>query len=566
MWFPERSARFMFFAARFSFRLLPCFLSPLPVLRLFSFMSERLGRIRPGSVTLRPGPRGGVAEPASAIMPRMNRMIVLGVAVVTAVSIGAGAGASISTAKVGTPTVSGPITGGKGHPTIVGTSFDLASVGYVQQEFFLSGKATAYTSTKPLKKDGRWSAKPASTAPYTTRVLVYRPADATKFNGTVFVEWLNVSAGFDTGPDWGSAHRQIIRSGAAWVGVSAQQIGVQGGNDVVPGAVSGGLKGADAARYESLVHPGDSYSYDIYSQAGVAVRNTATSALLGGFRAKHVIAMGESQSAFRMVTYINAIQPIAHVYDGFLVHSRGGQASRLSEKPLPKVGASGPVLIRSDIDVPVLIFETETDLLSTGLGYLPARQPDSKNIRTWEVAGTSHADSYTGGIGFTDLGDGKAEFKMLDPASLSGGPLNCAEPINNGPAFAVLMAAFSHLERWVRDGIAAPHSPRMATTGGTRPTLARDEHGIVRGGIRTPLVDAPIATLAGTPNAGGNFCSLFGSTKPFDAATLAALYPTHADYMKAFNRATDRAVKAGFLLAPEAKNFKAAAAQLPIQD
>ena len=153
---------------------------------------------------------------------------------------------------------------------------------------------------------------------------------------------------------------------------------------------------------------------------------------------------------------------------------------------------------------------------------------------------------------------------MLDPASLSGGPLNCSEPINNGPAFAVLMAALSHLERWVRDGVAAPHSPRMATTAGAVPTLARDDRGIVRGGIRTPHVDVPIAALAGTRNAGGSFCGLFGSTKPFDAATLAALYPTHAAYVKLFNRATDRAVKAGFLLAPEAKNFKAAAAQLSI--
>jgi len=493
----------------------------------------------------------------------MRRMIMLGVAVVTAVSVGAGAGASISAAKVSQPTVSGPVSGGKGRPTIAGPSANVSDPTYVSEEYFLSGTATAYTSGKPLTRNGRWSAKPASTAPYTTRLVVYRPASAQKFDGTVFVEWLNVSAGGDSSPDWTAAHLQIARAGAAWVGVSAQQVGVQGGTDILGEPSGGGLKAADPARYASLAHPGDSYSYDIFSQTGAAVRRPAKSGLLGGLPVKHVIAMGESQSAFRMVTYINAIQPLVHVFDGFLVHSRAASAARLAQKPLQQVGANGPVLIRTDIDVPVLTLQTETDLLPTGLGYLPARQPDSKHFRLWEVAGTAHADVYTT-LGFGDNGDGKAEITLLDPAAIGGGPLGCSTPINGGPTYAVLNAAVFQLERWVRDGTPPPHAPRMTIAGGTRPTIARDAHGIALGGIRTPLVDAPIATIDGTPNQGGPFCSLFGSTKPFDAATLAALYPTHAAYVAKFNRSADRAVKAGFLLPPEAKNLKAAAAQSSI--
>jgi len=497
----------------------------------------------------------------------MKRMIVLGVAVVTAVSVGAGAGAgaSSSAVKVNQPTVTGPVTGGKGRPNILGTSFDLAKVGYVTQEYFLSGTATAYTSAKPLTKDGRWTAKPASTAPYKTRIVVYRPADSSRFDGAVFVEWLNVTAGFESSPDWQSGHRAIIDAGAAWVGVSAQLIGVQGGRDVVPGAPSGGLKGADPARYASLSHPGDSYSYDIFSQAGASVRRTGSTGPLGGLRAKRVIAIGESQSAYRMVTYIDAIQPLVHVFDGFLVHSRGGQASGLSEKPQKKIGTRAPVLIRSDTSVPVMIFETETDLLPNGLGYLPAQQPDSKHIRLWEVAGTAHADAYTAtAVGFSDTGDGKAEAALLDPAAVTGGPLNCSQPINNGPGYAVLLTALTHLERWVRNGTPPAHAPRLSTTKGKKRTVARDAHGNARGGIRTPLVDVPIATLSGVPNKGGTFCGLFGSTTLFDAATLTQLYPTHAAYVTAFSRSTDRAVKAGFLLPSEATKLKTAAEQSSI--
>ncbi len=83
----------------------------------------------------------------------------------------------------------------------------------------------------------------------------------------------------------------------------------------------------------------------------------------------------------------------------------------------------------------------------------------------------------------------------------------------------------------------------------------------MKGGIRTPHVDAPVATLSGLGQTGSNFCTIFGTTKPFDAATLAAKYPTHAAFVKAWNAATDKAVKAGFLLAADAKNIKAAAAQ-----
>jgi hypothetical protein len=97
-------------------------------------------------------------------------------------------------ASAASPTVSGPVTGGSGaiQPPNLNT-FDLAQVGYQQSEYFLQGTASAYTpSPGPLTSDGMWTVAPASTAPYTTRVVAFRPIDPNKFNGTVIVEWLNV--------------------------------------------------------------------------------------------------------------------------------------------------------------------------------------------------------------------------------------------------------------------------------------------------------------------------------------------------------------------------------------
>src|SRR5438876_38285 len=115
------------------------------------------------------------------------------------------------------PTVTGPVTGGKGRPSLVGTTtFDLATVGYVADEYLLSGTATAYTSSTPLTADGKWKVEPATAAQYTTRIVVYRPSSPKKFNGTVVVEWLNVTAGFDSAPEWLQAHDELVRGGFAW--------------------------------------------------------------------------------------------------------------------------------------------------------------------------------------------------------------------------------------------------------------------------------------------------------------------------------------------------------------
>ena len=179
--------------------------------------------------------------------------------------------AAVVSAAPRTPPVEGPVGGGKGTPSIAATTFDLGEVGYVQEEFFLSGTARAFTSTAALGTDGKWSVAVGESAAYKTRIVVHRPAGRKKFNGTVVVEWLNVSGGVDAGPDWMLAHTELIRSGYVWVGVSAQIVGVEGGPGLVPVA-SLPLKTVDPERYATLRHPGDSFSYDIFSQVGQALR------------------------------------------------------------------------------------------------------------------------------------------------------------------------------------------------------------------------------------------------------------------------------------------------------
>ena len=494
---------------------------------------------------------------------RLGHLVVAhfaGLGLVSALALVAAAG--VASAVVPSPTVEGPITGGNGSPFVAATSFDLAQVGYMQQEYFISGTATAYTSSDAMSADGKWTATPGATAPYKTRILVYLPTKPKKFKGTVVVEWLNVTAGLDAGPDWALTHTELIRDGYAWVGVSAQAVGVEGGTTIFGTPSIAPLKTVDPVRYGSLSHPGDSFAYDIFSQAGEAIRHPTGVSPLGTLKLKTVLATGDSQSAFRLVTYINAIHQSAGVYDGFLVHSRGDIGAALSQAPQPAINVLGTAPVRNDLDVPVLIFETETDLVR--LNYFAARQADSALVRVWEVAGTAHADAYSLAVGVTDTGKAAADTTYSPPVqSIAGGFITCDLPINAGPQHYVESAAIWALNRWVQKGTAPSQAPRLDVVAGTPATITRDAHGNAVGGIRTPQVDAPIATLSGGGQS-GVFCDLFGTTTPFDSTTLASLYPKHSKYVSAVKKAKNAAVKAGFILKVDGAAISTAAAKSTI--
>lgn len=475
-----------------------------------------------------------------------------------------GAG-NANTGAVPAASVEGPIAGA---PTLISTFFSLAGQGYEQSEFFVSGTASSYTNVNEFDADGRWQVQASEQASYKTRIVVNRPSDPANFNGTVIVEWLNVSAGFDSAPDWGMLHTELIRQGYAWVGVSVQKVGVE---SLIAGGAAPGPGGNSGGRYASLEHPGDSYAYDIYSQVAQAIREPGTVAPLGGLQAQRFIAAGESQSAHYLMTYVNAIAPLHALYDAYFIHSRlassAGLAGRFldSSTTIPDV-----VRVRSDLGTPVMMLQTETDLFV--LGSYPSRQDDSANFRLWEVAGTAHADLYTFIDNRVDVGNNPGIAAVIENSTPVPGIIECTKPVNAGPQHFVANAAIRALNTWLVDGT-APQTAARLEVAGEPAAFVLDELGNVKGGIRTPYVDAPIAILSGEgqprpePNPNdeinvGNtdFCFLSGTTQLFDAATLGSLYADNATYIDAVNRAADDAVSNGFLTPEDASLIKTYAA------
>lgn len=402
---------------------------------------------------------------------------------------------------------------------------DLAAAGYTVDEYSVAGTAAGCTP------DG-----PVDPADFATRILVRRPAEAAAFNGTVVLEWLNVSSGTDAAPEYTYLADELVRSGYAWAGVSAQYAGVHGGGGSLDvGLEAHGLVGAKPDRYGSLHHPGDAYCYDLFGAVGAALADPSDDPghPLAGLSVTQILAVGESQSAMAMTTYVNRFAAGHGVFDGYLIHSRAR-----SELPLGPVGGpadltgayTGPATPIDDIGRPVFVLQTETDVV-TDFRYYTARQPDTARLRVWEMAGTSHAD-------FAQIGP----FEDF---------LNCPAPVNRGQQRFVLRAALHHLTGWAAGGPPPPHATPLALDdpAGTDPALLTDDFGNARGGVRTPYVDVPTATLSGvTLDPVSRICMLFGVTLPIPAERLRARYGSVPNYLAEYSAAVDAVIAGGFAL------------------
>lgn len=478
--------------------------------------------------------------------------------------------------RAANPVVEGPLTGGGGPDCckivfggaeidirniiayVPGTPFypptltyEESEVGYRETEFVIAGTAKSYAATGELGRDGIWSVQPAETAPYRTRIVVIRPENGDDFSGTVVVEWFNVSGGTDAAPDFIQLHTEMFRQGHAWVGVSAQAVGIEGG-----GVFPASLKTIDPERYGRLSHPGDSFSYDIFSQAAQAVRNPEGLDPLDGLEVQYMIGVGESQSAGRMATYVNAIHPTVDLFDGFLIHSRRTGAAPLSQEPQSTIPAPQPSFIRPDFPEPVIGFEAEGDIAGREGRSAAVPNPDGDNYRLWEVPGNAHFDAYGVVKGPGDRGDDPGIAEVIEFNSpIASGLIACDRPINDGPGHWVIKAALRALDRWMRTGEPAPSADRIPRTPDGS-DVERDELGNAIGGIRTPYVDVPVATFSGGGQTGSSFCDAFGTTTSFDQATLSRLYPTRQDYVAKIDAATDGAVERGFILPEDGELIK----------
>jgi hypothetical protein len=501
-----------------------------------------------------------------------------------------------TTPSAGAPTLTQIPTGRGSHgypydavpatPAIAGApAIDLSALGYVEREFTMTGGAKVYRQNGIWTSNGRWGASVAQTSvPYTTRLLVRYPTAPAKFNGTVVVEWLNDTTGGDQDPVWAELYSQLLDQGYAYVGVTAQTAGMSD------------LETWDPTRYGALGDNNDGQSYDIFTQAAQAVTTDAAT-LLGGLTPRRVIGAGDSQSAFRLDTYVNAIQPLTHAFNGFLAVGRAVTAAPLGNGLIST--SPFPALIRTDNTTPFIQLNTQGDIVE--LDAAAARQPDNSDLRTWELAGASHIDLHEASYEVETIA--REQPTVAIPHCVLGTPiegtgtvLDGINQVNNMPLFEAEDAALAALQNWVTTGTPPAHSPTISTTPqlfGLYDTVNLDQYGNSRGGLRLPEIQAPTefyspidfsqttsadlspasllseVTSALTALSTGSIdnatvraaglCLLSGYFTLLPTSTTTHLYPTHSAYVAQYTAAANADVAAGFLTPADAAAAIAAA-------
>lgn len=471
------------------------------------------------------------------------------------------AGTSSVSAGTPLPAMTGPIVAtadsypfGAADHTLVPE--DLKKHGYIEEEYFASGKANVYDWPAPGPAVVR-----TADVPYTTRVLIRRPAEGKKFSGNVIVEILNASNLFDLNIGWGLSGKQFLENGDVWVGITSKPV------------TADALKKFNPQRYAALswanplplndprncpdaaintIIAGDSSRanengliWDIYSQVGAWLKSNAQSNPLrrkAGFDVKHLYGFGYSQSGGYMYTYINAIHPLdvqkngRPIYDAYLVAVAGGNFAGISA--INQCAAKFPVSdLRyqfKNVGVPIIHIMSQSDYLYG----ITARRPDSDEpadrFRHYEMAGAGHATP-------EELFSAASSADIL-AAGRPIPPMSCNEgPRSRFPSRVHFDAAWQNLDLWVGQGIPPPHADPIQVVAGAGVV---DQYGNLVGGLRSTLVDVPTSTWYGS-STGASFCFIAGHEVPFDNARLAQLYPHHGDYVRkvvedAFHLVTER--------------------------
>jgi hypothetical protein len=436
---------------------------------------------------------------------------------------------------------------------------DLAAHGYVEEEYLVSGQADDWTWDDDLRP------VPAGPRPFTTRILLRRPADPAVFSGAVYLEPNH--ADFDRSLTWSATAPWLVRSGHAHVGVTQE-----------PATVPD-LARWDPVRYAALSIPRPGQRWEIVGLVAALVKIGAC--LPVGYPVSRVVMSGWSQTGTFCRTFLGegfhgrSRAGGRPAVDGYIICISSGGAGRpgygvlrpSAELPLddPRrtVGAQG---------VPVI------ELLSEGESetHRAVLRPDSDDpadpYRLYQVAGTGHVN------GRHELAVNRLQ--MAD-RGWAVKPTEVNERLTDGRMDLAARAVFAAMDRWLADGTLPPRmqsrfgygDPAGPATRGIMPEslpLARDFDGNVTGGIRTPWVEVPLGGHFphSTPVPGrcepaphapyadpAMLANLWAHLLPFPAAELARRYGDRDQYLARLETAALASVKSGWLLGEDLPEY-----------
>lgn len=434
----------------------------------------------------------------------------------------------------------------------------LAPLQWVEQEFLVNGSANVYDWTA----DGGVATQ-VTAAPYATRLLVRRPADPARFNGTVVVELLNDARVYDWSFLWALSWQHFVDEGVAWVGITH-----------TPQAIEA-LKRFDAARYGELgfANPQpaeqcgtpattspleEGLQWDMISQVGALLKSSNTGAPLQGLDVDYLLLTSHHGQAG---TYANSLHRTAReadgtpIYDGFLLESADTVMRLRRCGTAPAAGA--PHQVVRNAGVPVIRIVPEGEALTAAVSRRDDSDAAADPFRQYEIPAAPRMDK----IYFDYLPLIEDQLKAGQPASNGKWPYDyrCEPDVDllELPIKRYLVnGAFANLDRWVRTGMPAPRAARLdiLNAGTAEAAFERDEYGNVNGGIRHPYVEVPTARYAGNSPPR---CGTIANQQPFAWNVLQQMYGDATGYATRAVAAVTALRDAGWITPRDAERLQA---------
>ena len=496
-------------------------------------------------------------------------------------------------ARLESPQVSGPISVTAESTPFLGAQAAMEAVGYIEQEYFLSGKANVYD----WAGSGHKVKVVAGPGKYVTRILVRRPRDPAKFSGNVEVTVLNASLNLDFGGPTDFDH--MVKAGDVWIGITTKAVTAKALKQfdparyepldwsnpappekrcafptMIPTYMFDAKQSLDKKALEELYKTGlqsswpeteDGLVWDMLGQLGLLLKSEQRSEILPGFTKPWVYMTGVSQSAIYIRTWVAGFHDRYRtpdgkpVYDGYLPVV--GPSMILINQCAADVPLDDPIQKLAPPEVPFISISSEGEMWQgRHTRQLDAFTPKG-GIVTYEVAGGSHRAVDVPGlppdaISFPTMKDlAKAGFKAPDASGTSKMMPTGMLP-NDFIWQPLVRGAYQNLKLWVRQGIKPPQAPTIGLD--SKLEIKRDEYGNALGGVRMPYIEAPVAAHTGYITAGG-MGGVMGLKKSFPPETLKALYTDQAAYVAKFSASTDKLLAERWISLEDAEAMKAAA-------
>jgi hypothetical protein len=431
-----------------------------------------------------------------------------------------------------------------------GTEYsDLDAAGYIEEEYYLFGRAPAITA----------AGESLLQAPYITRILVRKPQDPVRFNGTVIIEpfsWFGERAA-----GWILTREYLLREGYAYVGYTL---------NINRPAQDPKLLPEDEKLYGNIVNFEFMRRFDYARYAPLSAYYDPAKFLRGDFPDPFVpqsqgigaqlallLKSNSANSPLRPLpvarVYVNSWAVTAQVWMDYLDQGRHQQWRMPDGRPLIDAYMTGRMAygeVGGDVvrvprkmpdDVPFVTIYTQSELMHDAMENI-ALPPDTDQpqLRYYEVTGTPH-------LRLADLG---TEHVEILPKQAKPDDPRCNH-LYDEPAEMIFSALLDGMDVWVREGKPMPKSPRVTREGAG---VARDPRdGNMIGGIRPPWIKVPVAVYWTEQE---SHCGTVYDTKvPYSRARLKKLYDNYANYARQFEAAKAAAVSERYLLPEDAASL-----------